>query len=51
MGDWEIGRIANCQLSQVNCKVRRPEMVDLCLRWLVATHPTTIDYQLSTINY
>ncbi|NJL68029.1 MAG: membrane protein insertion efficiency factor YidD [Microcoleus sp. SM1_3_4] len=26
-------------------------MVDLCLRWLVATHPTTIDYQLSTINY
>ncbi|MEG3878583.1 hypothetical protein QT971_12695 [Microcoleus sp. herbarium19] len=30
-------------MSQVNCRVRRSSMVDFCLGFKVATHPTTND--------
>jgi hypothetical protein len=46
-GELEIG---NWLMSQVNCKVRRSSMVDFCLGWLVATHPTTVHCQQSTAN-
>ncbi|NJK70356.1 MAG: hypothetical protein HC789_13775 [Microcoleus sp. CSU_2_2] len=31
--------------------MRRSSMVDFCLGWLVATHPTTVNCQLSTADY
>ena len=33
----------------VNGKVRRFEIVNFCLGWLMATHPTTINCQLSIV--
>ncbi|MGL5058630.1 MAG: hypothetical protein ACRC62_01515 [Microcoleus sp.] len=34
-------------MKAVNCLVRRHEIVDRCLGWLVAMHHTTINCQLS----